>query len=43
MQKNYSLELVFDVKTVNRPGLGHGIDPDGISAGMEFVKNIVKF
>ena len=27
--------------TVNRPGLGHGIDPDGISAGMEFVKKII--
>ena len=36
-------EVGFDVKTVNRPGLAHGIDPDGISAGMEFVKNIIKF
>ena len=34
-------EIGFDVKTINRPGLGHGIDPDGISAGMEFVKKIV--
>ena len=34
-------EIGFDVKTVNRPGLGHGIDPDGISAGMEFVKKII--
>ena len=34
-------EIGFEVKTVNRPGLGHGIDPDGISAGMEFVKKII--
>ena len=34
-------EIGFNVKTVNRPGLGHGIDPDGISAGMEFVKKII--
>ena len=41
--KKLLIGIGFDVKTVNRPGLGHGIDPDGISAGMEFVKNIVKF
>ena len=34
-------EIGFNVNTVNRPGLGHGIDPDGISAGMEFVKKII--
>tara|TARA_B100000886_G_scaffold296265_1_gene223400 strand:+ start:362 stop:1024 length:663 start_codon:yes stop_codon:yes gene_type:complete len=41
--KKLLTEVGFDVKTVNRPGLAHGIDPDGISAGMEFVKNIIKF
>ena len=41
--KKLLIGIGFDVKAVNRPGLGHGIDPDGISAGMEFVKNIVKF
>ena len=41
--KKLLIGIGFDVKTVNRPGLGHGIDPDGISSGMEFVKNIVKF
>ena len=40
--KKLLTEVGFDVKTVNRPGLAHGIDPDGISAGMEFVKNIIK-
>ena len=34
-------EIGFNVKTVSRPGLGHGIDPDGITAGMEFVKKII--
>ncbi len=33
----------FTVNTVNRPGLAHGIDPDGISAGMEFIKKIIDF
>ena len=41
--KNLLVEIGFNVKTVNRPGLGHGIDPDGISAGMEFVKKITNF
>ena len=41
--KKLLIGIGFDVKTVNRPGLGHGIDPDGISAGMEFVKKIVNF
>ncbi|MDC3063090.1 prolyl oligopeptidase family serine peptidase [Alphaproteobacteria bacterium] len=41
--KKLLTEIGFDVKTVNRPGLAHGIDPDGISAGMDFVKNIIKF
>ena len=41
--KKLLIGIGFDVKTVNRPGLGHGIDPDGISAGMEFVKKIINF
>ena len=41
--KKLLIEIGFDVKAVNRPGLGHGIDPDGISAGMEFVKKIVNY
>ena len=39
--KNLLIGIGFEVKAVNRPGLGHGIDPDGISAGMEFVKKII--
>ena len=31
----------FIVKTLNRPSLGHGIDQEGISAGMEFLKKLV--
>ena len=30
----------FNVEKLSRPGLGHGIDPDGISAGMNFLKQI---
>jgi len=29
-----------DVQTLSRPELGHGIDPEGISAGMELLKKI---
>lgn len=33
----------FNVETVMRPGLGHGIDPFGLMRGLEFVKkNAVK-
>ena len=39
--KNLLSEIGFKVQAVNRPGLGHGIDPDGISSGMEFVKNLI--
>ena len=39
--KNLLIGIGFEVKAVNRPGLGHVIDPDGISAGMEFVKKII--
>lgn len=31
----------FIVKTLIRPSLGHGIDHEGISAGMEFLKKLV--
>ena len=41
--KKLLIGIGFEVKAVNRPGLGHGIDPDGISAGMEFVKKIINF
>ena len=30
----------FNVQTLSRPNLGHGIDPEGISAGMELLKTI---
>ena len=39
--ENLLSEIGFKVQAVNRPGLGHGIDPDGISFGMEFVKNLI--
>ena len=39
--KKLLYEIGFNVQIVNRPGLGHGIDPDGITAGMEFVKKII--
>ena len=39
--KNLLIGIGFEVKAVNRPGLGHGIDTDGFSAGMEFVKKII--
>ena len=41
--KKLLIGIGFNVKTVNRPGLGHGIDPDGISVGMDFVKKIINF
>ena len=34
-------QVGFDVKTLSRPNLGHGIDPEGISAGMELLKKII--
>ena len=30
----------FNLQTLSRPNLGHGIDPEGISAGMELLKTI---
>lgn len=34
-------QIGFYIETVERPNLGHGIDPEGISAGMEFLKKLV--
>jgi len=39
--KNLLNQVGFDVKTLSRPNLGHGIDPEGISAGMELLKKII--
>ena len=39
--KKLLLQIGFAVKTLNRPNLGHGIDPEGISAGMEFLNKLV--
>ena len=33
-------EIGFNVQTLSRPKLGHGIDPEGISAGMEILKKL---
>ena len=38
--KNLLSQIGFDVQTLSRPELGHGIDPEGISAGMELLKKI---
>ena len=38
--KNLLNEIGFNVQTLSRPNLGHGIDPEGISAGMEILKKI---
>ena len=39
--KNLLNQVGFDVKTLSRPNLGHGIDPEGISAGMELLKKLI--
>jgi len=39
--KNLLNQVGFDVKTLSRPNLGHGIDPEGISAGMEVLKKLI--
>jgi predicted esterase len=31
------LPLGVDIETVERPGLGHGIDPDGLTASINFL------
>tara|TARA_B100001063_G_scaffold164253_1_gene153246 strand:- start:87 stop:746 length:660 start_codon:yes stop_codon:yes gene_type:complete len=38
--KNLLNEIGFNVQTLSRPNLAHGIDPEGISAGMEILKKI---
>ena len=38
--KDLLTNIGFNVKKLSRPDLGHGIDPDGVSAGMEFLKQI---
>ena len=38
--KNLLNGVGFNVQTLSRPSLGHGIDPEGISAGMEILKKI---
>ena len=42
LQKSKSLldKIGFNVETLSRPKLGHGIDPEGISRGMEMLKQI---
>ncbi len=42
LQKSKSLldDIGFNVQTFLRPKLGHGIDPEGISRGMELLKQI---
>ncbi len=36
--KNILNKIGFNVQTFSRPNLAHGIDPEGISKGMEFLK-----
>ena len=36
--KNLLNKIGFDVETLSRPNLAHGIDPEGISKGMQFLK-----
>ena len=33
-------KIGFNVQTLSRQNLGHGIDPEGISRGMEFLKSL---
>ena len=42
LQKSKSLldSVGFNVETLSRPKLGHGIDPEGISRGMEMLKQL---
>ena len=34
-------QIGFVVETFSRPNLGHGIDPEGVTIGMEFLKKLV--
>tara|TARA_B110000495_G_C22992492_1_gene584679 strand:+ start:545 stop:1219 length:675 start_codon:yes stop_codon:yes gene_type:complete len=38
--KNLLNNIGFNIQTLSRPNLGHGIDPEGISAGMELLKTV---
>ena len=38
--KNLLNKIGFNVETLSRPNLAHGIDPEGISKGMQFLKAI---
>ena len=38
--KNLLNKIGFNVQTLSRQNLAHGIDPEGISKGMEFLKSI---
>tara|TARA_A100001011_G_scaffold274757_1_gene284249 strand:- start:479 stop:1135 length:657 start_codon:yes stop_codon:yes gene_type:complete len=38
--KNLLNKIGFNVQTLSRQNLGHGIDPEGISKGMNFLKSL---
>ena len=38
--KNLLNKIGFNTQTLSRQNLGHGIDPEGISRGMEFLKSL---
>ena len=38
--KNLLNEIGFNVQTLSRQSLAHGIDPEGVSRGMEFLKSL---
>ena len=38
--KNLLNKIGFNIETLSRPNLAHGIDPEGISKGMEFLKSL---
>ena len=38
--KNLLNKIGFNTQTLSRQNLGHGIDPEGISKGMEFLKSL---
>ena len=38
--KNLLNKIGFNVQTLSRQNLAHGIDPEGISKGMEFLKTL---
>jgi len=40
--KNLLNKIGFNAETLSRPKLAHGIDPEGISKGMQFLKSLNK-